>query len=299
MEELNLSEVLDQIVRVLNHTLFTLGEADFSLLDIFIVIGTLIVLFYASARIEKIVFRIISTRNKENIGTGKAISAIIRYIILVVGLLILFETLGIDMSTLTVLFGALGVGIGFGLQNIVNNFISGLIILFERPIKVGDRIEVGNVTGDVINISARASTVNTNDNITIIIPNSEFTSNKVINWSHSDRRVRFRIPVGVSYNEDPEEVRRVLLYVASKHPGVMKEPESMVVFEEYGESSLNFNLVVWTADYINRPRILKSELYYEIFKQFKKEGIQIPFPQRDLHLKSGFNKEKISKLTDN
>ena len=197
------------------------------------------------------------------------------------------------MSTLNVLFGALGVGIGFGLQNIANNFISGLIILFERPIKIGDRIEVGDINGDVMEISSRATTVLTNDNITVIVPNSEFISSQVINWSHSDRNVRFKIPVGVSYKEDPEKIRSILLGVASDHPGILRKPDTLVLFDEYGENSLNFNLVVWTTDYINRPNVLKSEMYYEIFKRFKKEGIEIPFPQRDIHLKSGFEKESL------
>lgn len=299
MDAINFNQILDKINGVFTHTLFTIGKTDFSLLLIVTVILSLFALFFISAKIEKIIIGILSKKSKENIGTTKAIGTITRYVILVIGLLIIFQSLGINMSTLNVLFGALGVGIGFGLQNIVNNFISGLIILFERPIKVGDRIEIGDINGDVIDISARATTINTNDNITIIVPNSEFISSQVINWSHSDRNVRFRIPVGVSYNEDPEKIRSILLDVAEKHPGVLKKPETVVLFDEYGDSSLNFYLVVWTTDYINRPRVLKSELYYEIFRIFKKEGVEIPFPQRDLHLKSGFDKENLIKPRDN
>ncbi len=180
-----------------------------------------------------------------------------------------------------------GIGIGFGLQNITNNFVSGLIILFERPIKVGDRIEVGNVAGDVVNISARATTVVTNDNIAIIVPNSEFTSSTVINWSYTDRDVRFNIPVGVSYSSDPEVVGKLLLEVAHDHAGVLKEPKPDVLFEEFGESSLNFVLRVWTRDYTTRPGVFKSELNYRISKKFKEHGIEIPFPQRDIHIRSG------------
>ena len=182
--------------------------------------------------------------------------------------------------------GALGVGIGFGLQNITDNFISGIIILFEKPIKVGDRIEVGEVQGDVISISFRATTVLTNDNISIIVPNSEFISSKVINWSHNDRNIRFRIPVGVSYNEDPEKIKKILLSVANINDHVLKNPGPVVLFDEYGDSSLNFSLAVWTATHSDKPRILKSELYFEIFKRFKEEGVEIPFPQRDIHIKT-------------
>lgn len=293
MDTLEFNQIIEKINTVFTHTLFTIGKTDFNLLLIITVIISLIALFFISSKIEKIIIRFISTKANGNIGTTKAVGTISRYVILVIGLLIIFQSLGINMSTLNVLFGALGVGIGFGLQNIVNNFISGLIILFERPIKIGDRIEVGDINGDVMDISARATTVLTNDNITIIVPNSEFISSQVINWSHSDRNVRFRIPVGVSYKEDPEKVRTILLGVASDHPGVLRKPDTLVLFDEYGDSSINFYLVVWTTDYINRPNDLKSQLYYEIFKRFKKEGIEIPFPQRDIHLKSGFEKESL------
>lgn len=293
MNSLNFTQIIEKINTVFTHTLFTIGKSDFSLALIITVIIALFALFFISSKIEKLIVKVVNAKSKGNIGTSKAVGTITRYIILIIGLLIIFQSLGINMSTLNVLFGALGVGIGFGLQNIVNNFISGLIILFERPIKVGDRIEVGEINGDVMEISARATTINTNDNITIIVPNSEFISSRVINWSHSDRNVRFRIPVGVSYRENPEKVRSVLMEVADAHPGVLRKPETLVLFDEYGESSINFYLVVWTTDYINRPRILKSELYYEIFKRFKEVGIEIPFPQRDLHMKSGFDKEKL------
>ncbi|HKJ80630.1 MAG TPA: mechanosensitive ion channel domain-containing protein, partial [Ignavibacteriaceae bacterium] len=214
------------------------------------------------------------------------VGTIIRYGVLVFGLVIVMQTVGINLSTLTVLAGALGVGIGFGLQNITNNFVSGIIILFERPIKVGDRIQVGDVNGDVISISMRSTTVVTNDNISVIVPNSEFISSRVINWSHNDRNVRFNIPVGVAYKEDPEKVKQILLEVADKDEGVLKSPKPDVLFVEFGNSSLNFNLRIWTNSYITTPAILQSKLYFEIFKKFKEAGIEIPFPQRDMHIKN-------------
>jgi small-conductance mechanosensitive channel len=206
------------------------------------------------------------------------------------------QTVGINLSTLTILAGALGVGIGFGLQNITNNFVSGIIILFERPIKVGDRIQVGDVYGDVVSISMRSTTVVTNDNISVIVPNSEFISSTVVNWSHTDRNVRFNIPVGVAYKEDPEKVRDLLLQIAGNEEGVLKKPVPDVLFDEFGDSSLNFNLRVWTDTYTTTPGILKSRLYFEIFKKFKEQNIEIPFPQRDLHIK---NNESERKSADN
>jgi len=205
---------------------------------------------------------------------------------IVIGFMIIFQSAGIDLSTITVLAGAMGVGIGFGLQNVTNNFVSGLIILFERPIKVGDRIEVGETAGDVVNISMRATTVVTNDNISVIVPNSDFISSRVINWSHNDRNVRFGVEVGVSYNEDPEKIKDILLSVADDNSAVLKNPKSDVIFTEFGDSSLNFNLRVWTTELIQKPHTLRSQLYFEIFKRFREEGIEIPFPQRDLHIKN-------------
>jgi small-conductance mechanosensitive channel len=205
---------------------------------------------------------------------------------------VVIQATGIDLSALTVLAGALGVGIGFGLQNVTNNFISGIIILFERPIKVGDRVELpelNNLTGDVINISARSTTINTNDNITIVVPNSKFVSDTVINWSYNDGNVRVSIPVGVAYKEDPEVIREILVDVAKAHPGVLTKPEPDVLFDEYGDSSLNFLLRIYTNRYSRTPRILKSELYFAIFRKFKEKGIEIPFPQRDVYIKENTN----------
>ena len=215
-----------------------------------------------------------------------AMGTIVRYVLIVIGFIIIIQYIGVDLSVLTIIAGALGVGVGFGLQNITNNFVSGIIILFERPIKVGDRIEVGNVSGDVIRISMRSTTIITNDNISIIVPNSEFISSKVINWSHTDRNVRFNFPVGVSYNSDPERVRKILMEVAEENEGVLKNPAPDVLLEEYGDSSINFTLRVWTNEYITRPNILKSQLYFLAFKKFKEAGIEIPFPQRDIHVKN-------------
>ena len=223
-----------------------------------------------------------------NVGVSQSIATIIRYILVIIGLFIIFQTSGIDLSAIGLLVGALGIGIGFGLQNITNNFISGIIILFERPVKVGDRIEVDDLAGNIVNISARATTIITNDNIAVIVPNSDLVSNRVINWSHNDRNVRLNFPVGVSYNEDPEKIKKLLLEVANANQGVLQKPPPDILFENFGDSSLEFNLRVWTDEYSDKPKVLKSQLYYSIFKKFKEHGVEIPYPQRDLHLKSGF-----------
>lgn len=248
-------------------------------------------LIWFTRKLKPVFVNQVLSKYSDDIGVSQSIGTIVQYVFIIVGAFFIIQTSGISLGSLNVLAGALGVGIGFGLQNIANNFISGLIILFERPIKVGDRIEVGSVQGDVTKVSARATTVNTNDNISIIVPNSEFISQRVINWSHNDRSIRFHVPVGVSYNEDPAEIKKILLDVAEKNPEVLKRPAPEVLFVEYGDSSLNFDLMIWTSTYINRPIVLRSQLYYEIFERFKEHGVEIPFPQRDLHLRSGWPPE--------
>lgn len=276
-----------EIIRFFTTDFFRLAGIEFSLWSFFQLVASIILVVYLSGKVKSLLVERILVRYRLDIGIRQSIGTIVRYIFLILGLYIIIQSAGIDLSAIGILAGALGVGIGFGLQNITNNFISGLIILFERPIKVGDRIEVGNTSGDVVNISARATTIITNDNISIIIPNSEFISSKVINWSHNDRMVRFRFPVGVSYHEDPEKVKQLLMEVMAENKGVLKSPPPDVWFDEFGDSSLNFNLMVWTSEYVQRPKNLRSQLYYAVFKKFKEHGIEIPFPQRDLHIKSG------------
>ncbi len=219
-------------------------------------------------------------------GSLYSISVIAQYVIGFIAFVVIIQAAGIDLSTLTVIFGALGIGIGFGLQSIINNFVSGLVILIERPVKVGDRVEVGDLEGDITEIALRATTVMTNEGVAVIVPNSQLISQQVVNRSLQDRRIRFRIPIGVDYASDPNTVREVLLSVADQHPGVLKLPEPTVIFDRFGESSLDFFLWVWTESYANRPNIFRSELNFAIHAALKQAGINVPFPQRDLHLRS-------------
>jgi small-conductance mechanosensitive channel len=281
----NVSDFIQQIIGFLNVPLFSLGGSTITIWVIIYLVIIMILLVYVTAKLKKLIIYRLLAKSSIEIGVRVAVASLVRYIILFIGFIVILQTAGIDLSSITVLFGALGVGIGFGLQNITNNFVSGLIILIERPIKVGDRIEVSGITGDVVKISMRATTIITNDNISIIIPNSEFVSSTVINWSHTDRDVRFNFPVGVSYKEDPQNIKRLLLQVADENNGVLKKPRPDVLFDEYADSAMVFNLRVWTREYIDRPGILKSQLYYEIHKKFKENDVEIPFPQHDIHIK--------------
>ncbi len=271
---------------VIVQPLFKLGDAEISAGTILYIILAFILLSFFSKRIKNLLVNRILKRTGMDSGVSVTIGNVTRFFLVVLGAIIIMQSAGINLSTLTVLFGALGVGIGFGLQTVTDNFISGIIILFEKPIKVGDRIELDDVTGNVTNISIRATTVQTNDNISIIVPNSEFISGRVINWSHNDRNVRFRIPVGVSYNEDPQLIKKLLLEVADENVHVLDDPKPDVFFDEFADNSLNFLLGVWTKSHTDRPAPFKSELYFAIFDKFKEHNVEIPFPQRDLHLKS-------------
>jgi small-conductance mechanosensitive channel len=283
---------LEWIQEILSYSLIKSGDSSLTIGLILTLVFSFVVLIVVTEWIRRFLVHKVLARYKIEAGTRASIGTIVKYVLILAGLFSILQTNGVDLSAFGILAGALGVGIGFGLQNITNNFISGLIILFEQPIKIGDRIEVGNVYGDVIKISARSTMIVTNDNITIIVPNSQFIDSQVTNWSHNDRNIRFGIGLGVSYNEDPQRVRRILMEIADGHPGVLKTPKPDVLFEEIAGSSLKMLLRVWTSEYINRPNVLKSDLYYAIFKKFTEEKIELPYPQRDLHLKSGFNNLK-------
>lgn len=219
-------------------------------------------------------------------GQRYSFSRITGYLIFLIGLVIGLQSAGINLSSLLVVSGAVGIGIGLGLQSLANNFLCGLVLLLERPIRLGDRIEVNGVLGDIVRMAARSTWVRTNDNVVIIVPNAEFISDRVINWTVNDPQVRLSLPLGVSYHSDPEKVRAVLLDIAAQHPDVLKTPAPDVLFTGFGDSALNFELRIWSTRHVHTPNILKSDLYFAVFSAFGKEEIEIPFPQRDLHLRS-------------
>ncbi|MBS0165025.1 mechanosensitive ion channel family protein [Nitrospira sp. CMX1] len=283
----HLPEISETLTHWLNIPLFEIGTTPITLWTIVSLVVLFVLLLWLTRILKNWVILTLLANSRIDIGVRQAVGAIVRIGVIAIGFIVILQTMGIDLSTVTVLAGALGIGVGFGLQTITNNLVSGLILLFERPVKIGDRIEIGRVTGNVVDISARATTVVTNDNIAIIIPNSEFITSKVTNWSYTTRDVRFNFPVAVSYREDPEVVRTLLLEIASKHPGVLTERKPDVLLQEFGESALHFLLRVWTREYTDRPGVLRSELNYAISRKFREHGIEIPYPQRDIHIKDG------------
>jgi small-conductance mechanosensitive channel len=242
----------------LGHPLFQLGETPFTVLSLLKMILWIIGMLVVVGLLQRLVLQRLLAHTRMDRSVQFAINRITGYVLIALGLYVSLVVNGFNLSSLAVIAGALGIGLGFGLQNIVSNFVSGLIILAERPIVLGDRIEVGEVAGQVRQISLRSTTVVTNDNISIIIPNSDLVTQAITNWSHGDPRVRIRVPVGVAYGTDPEKMRQVLQAVAEGHPDVLKDPAPSVFFDSFGDSSLNFELAVWTHNRAHAPRRFRS-----------------------------------------
>jgi len=218
-------------------------------------------------------------------GVPQTVSMLVHYGVLTLGLLIGLAAAGIEVTQFAIVLGALGVGIGFGLQTVVNNFISGLILIFERPIKLGDIVEIGTVTGEVKNIGIRASTIRTYEGAEVVVPNGNLLSSEMTNWTLSDRQRRIEIPVGVAYGSDPARVQALLHEVVDGRSDVLRTPAPQVLFQGFGDSSLDFTVRFWTADF-DRWFVLRSETAIAIHAALREAGVEIPFPQRDVHVRT-------------
>lgn len=296
---MNLSEPWEEGFRKVNEVLtaeiFHIGTQKFTLLLILKLLILIIALLWISGRLRKLLSTRILARSSMSVGSRQMISTLFHYTFIVVGLMIIIQAAGIPLTTLNVMAGALGIGVGLGLQEVFKNFVSGLVILFERPIKIGDRVMVGEVDGSIVEIRARSTTVLTNDNIAIIVPNSSFIVDNVINWTYNDPRIRFHIPIGVSYGSNPDEVEKALLAAAADVDEVLEEPPARVWFREFGDSSLNFELLAWTSRLLHSPGDFRSKLNFAVHRRLHEAGITIPFPQRDLHVKSGELSVRVSR----
>jgi len=279
------SDVVKAIHEVMNFKLFEINQTAITLSSL--IIFTFV--FAAFALVSRIVRRLlraqIFSRLSIDEGTQYTLSRITHYIVMVIGAALAFQFVGINLTGLAVVLGFLSVGIGFGLQNVTSNFVAGLILLFERPIKVGDRVTVGDKEGDVMEINIRSTTIRTLNNIAVIVPNSEFVSATVVNWSYGDQRVRLEIDVGVSYGSDLDSVLSTLKKIAEEHTEILQEPAPEVLHMGFGDSAWNMRLRAW----VSRPQRhlqVRSEVNCEIVKAFRRNNIEIPFPQRDLHVRS-------------
>ncbi|MGE5307164.1 MAG: mechanosensitive ion channel family protein, partial [Alphaproteobacteria bacterium] len=259
-----------------------LGAAEISIQDVAVFVAVLLGAVICSRIIRFVLTEEILPRIHLPRGVPGAVDALSRYGILLLGFFIALAAAGVDLSKVTLLVSALGVGIGFGLQNVVNNFVCGLILVFEHPVQVGDFVEVGTIFGEVRKIGFRASVVCTPDGAEVIIPNGDLVGAKFINWSLSDRLRRMNIPVGVAYGTDPSRVIDILLETARQNPAVMADPAPLAIFDRFADSSLNFTLYCWS--FVDKWFVARSELTVAINNAFKEAGIQIPFPQQDVYV---------------
>ena len=247
---------------------------------------SVVTVLFAGWFLKNVLIYFVFPKSKVGVGARYAILAVLRYVVIAVAAVFALGVIGVDTSSLGWFFGAAGIGIGLGLQDIIGNFISGLIMLVERPIRVGDTVQVGQTMGKVENIRMRGTVLRTFDNTTVLIPNNQMLGERVTNLSHSMHNVRMRIPVGVSYGADPSQVKEILLQTAKDNPRVLEDPEPNVLFDGFGASSIDFFLVCYTSELGGRLGI-SSELRFEIFRRLGEEDIEIPFPQTDLHIRSG------------
>ena len=272
--------------RFLQWPLFTIGKVPLTPLFLIKCTVFLIGLSLFSRLFRNILSKRILNHTSMDRGQQYAFVRAAGYVIFLLGLIIGLDTTGLNLRSLMVVGGALGVGIGFGLQNIVANFVAGIVILWEGPVKVGDFIDVGATRGEVIRIGARGTWVRTFDNEVIIVPNSEFIHGRVANWTANDRTVRFTIPLGVSYDSDLNMVRDVLLDIAKGNEEVLADPPPGFMVTAFGDNSVNVSLRVSTVTVTDRTGYLKSDLMMEIFRVFRERKIEMPFPQRDVHVRS-------------
>lgn len=269
---------------------FRIGKTTISVTDLVLAIVVFFAILAGTRLLQRFLEEKILPQTRLDIGFRYSVKSAIGYIGLIIGAGIAISTLGFDFSNLALIAGALSVGIGFGLQNVVNNFVSGLILLVERPVKVGDWVVIGGYEGHVKRINVRATEIETFDRSSVILPNSELISAAVVNWTHKNRMARVKVQVGVAYGSDTELVHDTLLECAQTHPLVAKHPPPSVLFINFGDSSLDFELraFILDADYFLR---VSSELRFAIDKAFRERGIEIPFPQTDLHIKDFPRKE--------
>lgn len=283
------------VQKVLDYEVLKIAGLDITIGGLIAAVLAIAVAWAISALLRRSIHRYARRNANANQAALYTVSRLAHYVLLAIGVMIALEVAGIPISKLSIFAGAIGVGLGFGLQAIFSNFVSGLILLFDRSLKVGDFVELeSGVHGEVRDIKIRATRIATNDNIDILVPNSEFVVGKVTNWTLYDGVRRFRIPFGVAYGADKERVRRAALEAAGEVPFTMamdgpRAPQ--VWLTEFGDSSLNFELVVWlTTDATKRPGAVKAAYLWALHSALERHDIEIPFPQQDLHVRSLFGR---------
>ena len=285
--------IASRIVYSLSAPILSLGDKSYSIINILILVGLFFGLFIVAGSFTNVLRSRFLRLLRISRGAQEATAVVFKYLVIGVGTVVLLQIWGVDLSSLAILLSAFSVGIGFGFQDIAKNFGSGLVLIFERPIQVGDFIKVGEHTGTVEQIGARSVTIRTLDRVSIIVPNSRFLESEVINWSHRNPISRIHLPVGVSYSSNIYQVKTALLEAAVKHPEVLRVPQPQVFFKGFGDSALDFELLVWIDQPPNQEYI-KSDLNFYVEAALQRNKIEIPFPQTDVHVRSGELPIKIS-----
>ena len=274
---------LSSLLEFLNYPVFKIGDSTVNPLSILISILILIFTFGAFRYVPVVLRKRLFTHFHFTQGIEYTFQTIGQYLVIMVGVLFALSYVGVRLQGLAFVAGLMSVGLGFGLQNIVSNFVAGVILLFERPVQVGDRIKIGDAEGDIRSIKIRCTVVLTPDNISYLVPNSELLTSTVINLSTNDPKIRLHIPIGVAYGSDAQKVKSCLLKVAAEHPEVLEDPVPTVRFLNFGDSSLNFDLLAWIGDPV-RQYDISSDLNFAIERILSENDIRIPFPQRDIHI---------------
>jgi small-conductance mechanosensitive channel len=265
---------------------FNIGSLTISFADVAAGLLSFGVTLWLSLGIARLIEKQIKAQRRLSLSLQVLITKIIRIILILAATMIALSSMGIDLSSLTVLGGAVGLGLGFGLQKVVSNFVSGVILLLDNSIKPGDVIEIDGTYGWINNLRARYASVITRDGTEHLIPNEDLITQRVINWSFTDELVRIRAIVGVSYEADPHECIRLIIEAAKKNPRVLQDPKPICLLKEFGDSSINLELRFWLRDPANGIGSVKSDILLKIWDAFKEHNIEIPFPQRDLHIRS-------------
>jgi small-conductance mechanosensitive channel len=250
-----------------------IAGTQFTPLKLVIVMLMFGVLVWATGRSTRWLVRRVLTGRGLDLGLSEMLGALVRYLVIGVGMVVILQSAGIDLTALNVLLGALGVGLGFGLQNVASNFVSGIIMLLERPVTVGDRIEIGGVTGEVRVIGARATTLVTDQNVAVVVPNSQFVTERVTNWSRPAPLTAYSVAFHVTHGADVDAVTQALLAAAGKSPAVLREPAPSVELADAGLSGLRFVLQVWSARHLRAEGALRSELNRAVSREFAARGV--------------------------
>ena len=289
-----ISRVWDYLTRP-----FTFGRITVSVSSVIVGAIVFVLTLFIARTATTLIERRMASRHHIDPGLRYTICRLVKYLVITIGTLAaLKQAFALDLTSIAVIFTALSVGIGFGLQYIASDIASGFILLFERPIRVGDRITIGEDEGDVQSINLRTTVVTTNDRVTIIVPNSKLVSQRVVNWSYGDPRARIAIPIGVADDSDIDLVTNTLIDAAKDVPNVLADPQPRVQFLKFGDYSLDFRLLVWT----NQPRRhiqIRSDINYRIAKLFRARSIRIPYPTQEFLLKGAEPRElEASLLSD-